>query len=247
MELSGIDIKSLIGKLLRLPLWFLRPGKVMPILSGRLIGKKWIVGSSPHSCWLGTYEREKQALFARTVSRKSTVFDIGGQVGFYTLLASRRVGREGKVYVFEPLTRNLVYLQKHLDLNKSGNVTVVEAALSYKNGYAFLDPGPDGEKAQHSSSGQLRVWTCTLDTLLELGKIPLPDTIKMDVGGGEFAALTGAKALLSRAHPTIFLTTHGDIAHRECCAFLEMLGYRLAPIDGKPLEESREIIATHWK
>lgn len=233
-------------KLMQLPLRLFRPGMTMPVLSGRLRGKKWIVGSSPHSCWLGTYEREKQALFSKTVSRKSTVFDIGGNVGFYTLLASRRVGRRGKVFVFEPLPRNLDYLQKHLELNKSRNVTVIEAAVSYKNGFASFEAGPDGEKAQLSSSGQLRVRTCTLDTLLELGQIPLPDTIRMDIGGAEFAALCGAKSLLSKAHPTIFLSTHGDTPHRECCAFLELLGYRLAPIDGKPLENSREIIATHF-
>jgi FkbM family methyltransferase len=218
----------------------------MPVLSGQLIGKKWIVGSSVHRCWLGAYEREKQALFSKTIAPKSTVFDIGGQVGFYSLLASRRVGRHGKVYVFEPLPRNLDYLQKHLELNKSRNVTVIEAAVTYKNGFGFLEAVSGEEKARLSSSGQLRVRTCTLDALLELGQVPVPDTIRMDIGGEEFAALCGAKSLLSKAHPTIFLSTHGNTAHRECCAFLEMLDYRLEPIDGKPLEASREIIATHF-
>jgi FkbM family methyltransferase len=218
----------------------------MPVLSGPLRGKKWIVGSSPHRCWLGTYEREIQALFSKTVTQKSTVFDLGGQVGFYSLLASRLVGRDGKVFVFEPLLQNLNYLRMHLELNKVRNVTVIEAALSYKNGFAFLDPGPDGERAQLSSSGRSRVMTCSLDHLLELGQIPVPDTIKMDIGGGEFAALCGAKALLSKAHPTIFLTTHGESLQRECCAFLELLGYRLEPVDGKPLEASSELIATRF-
>jgi hypothetical protein len=88
--------------------------------------------------------------------------------------------------------------------------------------------------------------TCSLDHLLELGQIPVPDFIRMDIGGAEFAALCGAKALLSRAHPTIFLTTHGESLQRECCAFLELLGYRLEPVDGKPLEASREIVATRF-
>lgn len=246
MDVSRIDHKSVKGKLTSLPLRLLRPGTVVPVLSGPLIGKKWIAGSSPHRCWLGTYEREVGALFSKTVSRESTVFDIGGQVGFYTLLASRCGGREGKVFVFEPLVQNLNYLRMHLGLNKVRNVTVIEAAVSYKNGVAFLDPGPDGERNRLSTSGQVQVRTCSLDHLLALGQIPLPDTIKMDIGGGEFAALCGAKSLLSRAHPAIFLTTHGDAARQECCAFLEMLGYRLEPIGGKPLEVSREWIATRF-
>jgi FkbM family methyltransferase len=247
MDTVRTDAKPVKGKLPSFPGRLLRPGMVLPILSGRLMGKRWIVGAGPHSCWLGTYEREKQALFSKTVSREDTVFDIGGNAGFYTLLASRRVGRHGKVYAFEPLPRNLETLQKHLELNKCSNVSVIEAALSYKNGFAFFDGGPGGERAQLASSGQQRVWTCTLDTLLELGQIPLPDIIRMDIGGGEFAALCGAKTLLSRAHPTIFLSTHGLIPHRECCAFLEMLGYRLAGIGGKPLEQSSEILATHFR
>ena len=245
MDFSGTDRKSVKGKLLRLTLRFLRPGRIMPILSGRLRGKKWIVDSSLPNCWLGTYEKEKQALFSRTVSPKSTVFDIGGNVGFYSLLASELVGPEGRVFVFEPLPRNLDYLRQHLELNKSSNITVIEAALSYKNGFAFFDAGPDGEMAQISSSGKSRVRTCTLDQLYEHGQIPIPDIINMDIGGAEFAALCGAKSLLSKAHPTIFLTTHGNPVHRECCAFLDLLGYRLAPIDGEPLDNSRELIATH--
>jgi FkbM family methyltransferase len=215
---------------------------VVPVLSGRLLGKRWIVGSGPHRCWLGTYQRERQALFAKTVSRKDTVFDIGGKAGFYTLLASRLVGRHGKVFVFEPLPRNLDTLQRHLELNRCRNVTVIEAALSYKNGFALLD----ANQAEVDSSEPLRVITCTLDTMLELGQIPLPDVIRLDIGGGEFAALTGAKALLTKARPTIFLSTHGEIPHRECCAFLDLLGYRLEPIDRKPLGQSREILATHF-
>jgi FkbM family methyltransferase len=245
MDYSRIDPKSVKGKLLRLPLRLLRPGMIMPILSGPLRGKKWVVGSSVHGCWLGTYEYEKQMLFSRIVSPKSTVFDMGGNVGFYTLLASKRVGPDGKVFVFEPLPRNLSYLRKHLELNQANNVTVIDAALSDKNGFAFFDAGPRGEMAHIASSGKSQVRTWTLDHLLELGQIQLPDCIKMDIEEAEFDALRGAKSLLSKAHPTIFLATHGTIVHRECCGLLQSLGYRLVPIDGNALENSREIIAVY--
>ena len=245
MDFSRIDSQSFKGKFLRLPLRLLPAGTIVPILSGCLRGKKWIVGSSVHGCWLGTYEYEKQALFTRTVSPGSKVFDIGGNVGFYTLLASKLAGPEGEVVVFEPLPRNLSYLRKHLELNKTNNVTVVEAAVSDKNGLTFFDAGARGEMAHIASSGQLQVRTYTLDHLLELCQIPVPDLIKMDIEGAEFMALWGARSMLAQAQPTIFLATHGAIVHRECCNFLKSLGYRLTPIDGNPLDDSREIIATH--
>jgi len=109
---------------------------------------------------------------------------------------------------------------------------------------AFFDAGPSGEMAHIASSGQLQVRTCTLDYLFQLGQIPSPDCIKMDIEGAEFDALRGAKSLLSQAHPSIFLATHGTIVHRECCAFLQSLGYHLVSIDGNPLDNSRELIAT---
>lgn len=65
---------------------------VVPVLQGSLRGRKWIVGSSNHGCWLGSYEWKKQRLFTRTVSSGDVVFDIGAHVGFYTLLASVLVG-----------------------------------------------------------------------------------------------------------------------------------------------------------
>jgi hypothetical protein len=37
---------------------------VVPVLQGALCGRRWIVGSSTHGCWLGTYERENQRQFA---------------------------------------------------------------------------------------------------------------------------------------------------------------------------------------
>lgn len=102
MDVSKIDSKSLRGKLLRLSLRLVPPGTIVPILSGGLRGKKWIVGSSIHGCWLGTYEYEKQVIFSNSVSPKSTGFDIGGNVGFYTLLASKRVGPDERSLYLSP-------------------------------------------------------------------------------------------------------------------------------------------------
>jgi hypothetical protein len=57
-------------------------------------------------------------------------------------------------------------------------------------------------------------------------------------------ALSGAKSILTKSHPTIFLATHGSEVHRECCSLLQSLGYHLQPIDGMKLEQSSEILAT---
>src|ERR1051326_9094519 len=125
MNFSAIPQASAIGRLLRLPLRFIPEDMVIPILQGPLQGKKWIAGSSDHRCWLGSYEYMKQKLFQSVVTPGHVIYDIGANVGFYTLLSSVLVGEKGKVIAFEPLASNAVTLVRHLRLNNVKNASVI--------------------------------------------------------------------------------------------------------------------------
>jgi len=70
----------------------------------------------------------------------------------------------------------------------------------------------------------------------------LPDILKIDIEGAEMLALKGAIKLLNERHPVVFLATHGQDMHRECCNLLTDIGYKVSPIDSKPLEYSKEVI-----
>ena len=226
-----------------MPLGILPKGMTLPILQGTLRGKKWVVGSSNHGCWLGSYEYEKQRLFERTVKEGFTVFDVGAHVGFYTLLASALVGATGKVFAFEPLPRNLRYLREHLRRNHVVNVSVVEAAVSDRSGFAFFEEGKGHSTGHLAPGGRLRVRTVTLDELVFQDGLPPPNCIKIDIEGAEMLALTGAQSLLSNYRPSIFLATHGHEIHRECCRFLASLKYELRSIGRTSLDRADEIIA----
>ena len=218
---------------------------MLPVLQGRLRGKRWIVGSSVHGCWLGTYELGKQLEFQAAVRPGDVVFDVGANVGFYTLLASELVGPGGRVVAFEPLPANLLYLREHLRLNRARNVEVVEAACAQAGGESFFDEGPDRSMGRVDEQGSLRVATVALDEMVEEGRLPAPDVVKMDVEGGEAAALGGARRLLQRHRPTVFLATHGADLHRECCALLAASGYSLRGVGGRALDRTDEIVAVH--
>jgi SAM-dependent methyltransferase len=118
MNWTSISTTSFLGRLLRLPLRLIPRRAVLPILQGPLRGKKWIVGSGNHGYWLGSYEIGKRALFVRSIPVGAVVYDLGANVGYYTLLAAMLAGAEGKVFAFEPLPRNLEYLRRHLVLNR---------------------------------------------------------------------------------------------------------------------------------
>ncbi len=106
MNFSKISNRTLVGRLLRLPLRLIPPQSQFRIRSGPAKGLKWIVGTSDHGTWLGTYEFEKQQRFAELLSPGDVVFDLGAHAGFYTILASKRVGSMGHVFAFEPFPRN---------------------------------------------------------------------------------------------------------------------------------------------
>jgi FkbM family methyltransferase len=243
MNFSGISNKSILGQLLRFPLRFIPTKMTMPILQGRLRGKQWVVGSSQHGCWLGSYELDKRLLLEKTIPEGSVVFDLGAHVGFYTLLSSVLVGPKGRVFAFEPMPTNLFYLKEHLSVNRITNVTVIEAAVSDSSGVTYFEEGSSSFQGRISSQGKLQVKTVGLDELIARGEIPTPDYIKIDVEGAEMQVFSGAKSMLANAHPTIFLATHGNDVHHQCCEFLTSLGYQLQPIGGKSLEQTDEILA----
>jgi len=244
MNISAISHSGVIGRLMRLPLKLIPTNAVLPILQGRLKGKKWIAGSSNHGCWLGSYEHSKRIVFERTVTEGSTCFDVGAHVGFYTLLASELVGPKGRVFAFEPLPRNVAYLRRHLELNRTGNVTVFEAAVSDSAGQASFEEAESSLMGRLSPGGGLRVKTLALDGLLSKGEIPSPNFIKIDAEGAEMHVLTGAQRLLADARPTIFLATHSPELHRQCCDLLTSAGYSLDPIVGEDVQTCDEILAT---
>jgi FkbM family methyltransferase len=246
MNFSALSNKNVLGRLIRSPLALIPADATLPVLQGRLRGKKWIVGSSIHGCWLGSYEYGVQQCFGELIKSGDIVFDIGANVGFYTLLASVLVGPTGKVFSFEPVRRNIVYLRKHLQLNSIRNVSVVECAISDRSGTALFDEGPSSSMGCLSAMGSLSVATATLDELFSSAEISAPNYIKIDVEGAEAQVLAGAKRLLEDFHPTLFLSTHGIEPHTQCCRFLNDLGYEVSAVDKKSsIEDAEEILAVH--
>lgn len=243
MNLSGISRSTSFGRLLRWPLRFIPSNAVMPVLQGPLRGAKWVAGSLNHGCWLGSYEAEKQRLFADAVCAGAVVYDIGANVGFYTLLAAKLVGEHGRVISFEPLPRNLELLRRHVSLNRFENVQIVDAAVSRESGEASFDDSPGASMGALSDAGRLRVRLVSIDELLERGDTPAPDLIKIDVEGGEDAVLEGATEMLSSRRPTIFFATHGDEVKARCLTQLDAIGYSVSAIGAPDMIGADEFVA----
>lgn len=233
MNFSGIGFNTRSGRLLRFFLKLIPSDTQMPVLQGSLRGARWIVGSATHGCWLGSYEFEKSRLVSGLLAPGAVFYDIGANVGYYSLLASKLVGEEGWVIAFEPFPPNLAYLKKHLHINRITNVQVVEAALAEASGEQFFTAGSSTSSGHLSSQGgSLRVRTLSLDDFVFEQQVRAPHFLKIDVEGAEADVLTGGKKVLQSFRPVIFLATHGQQAESACRAILYETGYELKPIPG---------------
>jgi len=214
---------------------------VVPILVGPLRGAKWIVGSQRHAFWLGIYEPQLQQLLVNYLTAGSTFFDIGANVGLYSLLAARLV-ETGKIVAFEPDPLNVVFLNRHLTLNRITNVQVYEAAVTDHVGCDSFSDESTHAMGHLSGEGRLSVATVTLDSLLQSQSIPPPTHIKMDIEGEEYKALRGARQCFRTYKPVLFLATHGSEVLRDCCELLHSWSYKVETLNREG-EDRAEIIA----
>ncbi len=129
------------------------------------------------------------------------VADAGGNLGYYALLLAAAVAPAGTVHTFEPEPSNRALLERTVADNGLAVVRVHAVALGAEDGTACLEPGINGQVSDH---GPIRVPLRRLDELFPEGV----DFLKIDVDGYEGQVLAGARQLLARFHPVLFLELH---------------------------------------
>jgi FkbM family methyltransferase len=151
----------------------------------------------------GAYERPVVRTFERIVRPGMTVVDVGANVGYYTVLASRLAGPTGKVFAFEPDPRMFAYLVRNVQDNRCTNVVARQAAVSDRAGRLGFAADAGGTDGHVSPQGVESVEAVALDDLT--GSI---DVVKMDIEGGEVHALAGMSGLVARCPVTIVVEYH---------------------------------------
>ena len=190
--------------------------------------------------FLGTYEQEQTELMRQSFDRHSVLFDIGANSGYYSLLASSLSRSVAHVLAFEPSPACLPFLHQHVAANRLTSVTIIEAAVGAAAGEAWFEDGTGTATGHIAEQGSHRVDVVTVDDSVKLHGL-VPTHLKIDVEGAELQVLHGAAETLNRHRPEIFLSTHGQQIHADCCDFLRNIGYRLAPVRGNDLASTPEI------
>jgi len=160
------------------------------------------------------YEPSSFKFFRRHCRSGDTVLDIGAHMGLFSVLAARCVGRNGRVFAFEPTPSTRRVLQKVVALNGCSHIVQVRGeAISGSSGEAiFHDTGDAVSNAnslipsQRSHAG-IRVATLTIDDLVRQRALT-PQVLKIDVEGAEAAVLRGATQTFATLRPMVLLGLH---------------------------------------
>jgi len=217
----------------------------------------------------GAYEPNTMIVMRRWMMPGATFVDVGANVGMFSIVAARLVGRDGRVYAFEPSERERQRLAANLTLNLLENVTVLpqavadrQASVPFRIGkfpHAGLNTTAESFAYRDVAVERIEtVETISLDQFAQVRRLQRIDAIKFDIEGGECAALAGAAKVLARFRPRLILELSQDaveshgVSAEGLMASVLAAGYRLyhvgseaqlVPFDSADRSEERNVIA----
>ena len=214
-------------------------GTVPRIASGPGKGLRFDVGPTTAGFVCGDYEVPVQKAVASLLREGDVFYDIGANVGFFSVLAGRLVGQAGAVFAFEPVPANASTVERNARLNRLGNIEVLRVAVSHHTGKSelFLAHYAGGAALKSAGvppdlAGSIVVDTSSIDDLVEHRRIRPPDVVKIDVEGAEKDVLQGMLIALREWRPKVILEvddadeTRCDGKLAACREFLQDLHYR---------------------
>ena len=152
----------------------------------------------------GTWDPTVGGLIRTALRPGDTFVDAGSNIGYFTVLASRQVGPEGRVFAIEPDPVNLMILRANIERHSCENVTVLPiAAWDERAELNIMRPPEDGAAARVGgpATGGARVEAAPLDELVE-GPV---DYLKVDTELTEHRVVKGARRLLDE-NPSMLVT-----------------------------------------
>ena len=162
----------------------------------------------------GDYEPETFQFLRENLKPGDTFLDIGAHIGLFSVVASRLVGKKGRVISFEPTPYTRGVMRDVLRLNGvTDGVEVRSEAVSSESGTTtFFDSGETisvvNSLVRHKDArAEFEVTVVTLDEFAAEHGVK-PDCMKIDVEGSELELLFGAKKTLTADRPKIILSIH---------------------------------------
>jgi FkbM family methyltransferase len=167
-----------------------------------------------------------------------TFYDLGANIGFFSLMAARIVGPQGRVVSFEADPEIAGRLRENLERNQFSHAHVEQKAIwseAATVSFARVDPNTSPDRGlghvstDGSAPGTITVEAVSLDQYAE--SHPPPDFLKCDVEGAEVAVFEGAAKLLSEKRPILLVEMHTPENQRVLLQKYAGLGYLCQNLD----------------
>ena len=162
----------------------------------------------------GTYEPAESAYLLEAGSGAHVIFDIGANVGFYSLHWALRLAPGGSIHAFEPVPSTFSWLRRNTVLNKlDGVIRANDFGLADEAKRVsmflprFTGSGGASMKNLHPEEAtvEVEVRFDTLDEYFSANKLRRLDLLKADVEGSEILVLRGGLRTIEEHRPLIFL------------------------------------------
>ncbi len=196
-------------------------------------------GLSPHLMLDGTWELPTTRALAARVREGMTAFDVGANLGYYTILLAELVGARGHVHAAEPNPAVMARLRSSVRLNGfDSRVTLHASPLAASTGEAVVLHVPAGlpqnaslHRCPDEGTHAHALRTTTLDEIA--GDRPV-DLVKIDAEGAERSIWQGMARLLARRAPLTAFVEFTPDRYADAPGFLRRLletGFSLSIVD----------------
>ena len=193
----------------------------------------------------GAWDPDLSTFIETNLSPGDVFIDVGAHVGYFTLLAARRVGPRGTVLSIEPNPFALDQLRRNVERSHLRNVLMEHTACGESRATVplYLQTESNSSMAslyfgKASSAGAVDVRCTPLDDLCQERGLHRVMLVKIDVEGAELFVLRGMKRIMREMRPAIVIELHPHLLEdvgtplHEVLALLQELDYVLEPMGG---------------
>jgi len=175
------------------------------------------------------------------LKKKSVFVDVGANIGFYSILASKKVGKNGKVFSFEPEHKNHRLLRKNIRRNHRKNIVPLKKVVGEKDGkisFYINKDNPSDHRAYNNNENwkHIELDSVNLDNFFKESNHKV-DFVKIDVQGFEESVLNGMKQIIHKNKQIKIIMEFWPVAlesagtkPEKIISYLDKEGFKFYPI-----------------